>query len=290
MQFYPAKYNSIRTKIFHFICNTSLPVIGFSGLILLYFIPFLSSRNIFSERDLAPFFIPPKILWVHLVNNFIFPFWNPYNYSGIPLLATLQPGIFYPPHLFYFVLPFNVAWNWLIILHFIFSGLSFYAFMRYLKVSRLAAFLGGTVLILSGYLVSVHNLLTHLFAVSWFPLILLFFLKYVETRRKRNIVFSSIFLVFQLCAGAPEIVLLTIVVLFVVSFFLKDFITESEPSWLEGIKAMSIAVLLFILLAGVQWVPFYELKTQSIRASGLSYRDAITWSFAWKDFVLFLSP
>jgi hypothetical protein len=32
------------------------------------------------------------------------------------------------------------------------------------------------------------------------------------------------------------------------------------------------------------------LKTQSVRSSGLPYGDAITWSFAWKDFLQFLLP
>jgi putative exporter of polyketide antibiotics len=75
-----------------------------------------------------------------------------------------------------------VAWNWLIILHFIFAGMSLYIFLRYIKASRLAAFFGGAVLILSGYLVSVHNLLPHLFAVAWFTIIVVFFLKYIEHR------------------------------------------------------------------------------------------------------------
>ncbi len=283
----PDKFNS---KLFNDAPNVFLPLIGFSGLVLLYFYPFLSSEKIFSERDLAPFFIPPKMLWVHLVKGFTFPFWNPYNYSGMPLLATLQPGIFYPPHLLYFILPFNVAWNWLIILHFVFTGIGSYVFLRYIRVSRLSAFLGGAVLILSGYLVSVHNLLPHLFAVAWFPSILLFFLKHIETGKRKYIVLSGTFLVFQFCAGAPEIVLLTVIVLFIVSFFLKAFIAESDLSWLDGVKALSVVILLFVFLAGVQWVPFYELKTQSVRASGLSYRDAVTWSFAWKDFVQFLLP
>jgi len=270
--------------------NLFLPIIGFSGLVLLYFYPFLSSKNIFSERDLAPFFIPPKILWVDLVKSFIFPFWNPYNYSGIPLFATLQPGVFYPPHLIYFLLPFNVAWNWLIILHFLFTGVGFYAFLRYIKISRLSAFLGGTVLILSGYLVSVHNLLPHLFAVAWFSPILLFFLKHVETKRKKYAVVSGIFLVFQFCAGAPEIVLLTVIVLCFISFFPKLFVLESGPSRLDGVKALWITLLVCVLLAGAQWVPFYELKTQSIRASGLPYQDVVTWSFGWKDFIQFFLP
>jgi len=91
-------------------------------LALLYFLPMLDSKNIFVERDLAAFFIPPKYLWVSMVKSFQLPLWNPFNYSGIPLLATLQPGVFYPPHALYLLLPFNVAWNWLIILHFALAG------------------------------------------------------------------------------------------------------------------------------------------------------------------------
>ncbi len=88
-----------------------------------------------------------------------------------------------------------------------------------MKVTVLSAAVGGTVFMLSGYLLSVHNLLPHLFGVAWFPLILLYFLKYFETGRFRNIILSAIFLVLQYLAGAPEIVILTGIVLFITVFF-----------------------------------------------------------------------
>ncbi len=47
---------------------------------------------------------------------------------------------------------------------------------------------------------------------------------------------------------------------------------------------------LFALLAGIQWTSFYELHRQSIRSSGVNYLQAITWSFAWKDFIQFFLP
>ncbi len=249
----------------------------------------LSPKVIFCERDLAPFFIPPKMLWVSEMKNLIFPFWNPYNYSGIPLLATLQPGVFYPPHIFYLFLPFNIVWNWLIILHFILAAYTTYLFLRYMKVTAVSSVAGGLVFMLSGYLLSVHNLLPHLFSVSWFPLILLYFLKYFETGRYRDIILSSLFLVFQYLAGAPEIVILTGMVLFVTVFF-APWLTGRQTGLSARVFGLLMMAGLFVLLAGIQWTSFYELHKQSVRSSGLDYTSAITWSFAWKDFIQFFLP
>ena len=193
-------------------------------LSLVYFLPMLSAKNIFVERDLAAFFIPPRYLWVSLVKSFQLPLWNPYNYSGIPLLATLQPGVFYPPHMLYFFLPFNVAWNWLIILHVYLAGVSTYLLLRYLRASIAGAFVGGIIFMLSGYLISVHNLLTHLLAVVWFPLIMVQFLRYFETKQRKFLVFSSILLTVQFFAGAPEISIMTVMVLCVVAAFVHRFL------------------------------------------------------------------
>ena len=371
-------------------------ILIFFFLILLYFNPVLSALNVFVERDLAPFFIPPKYLWVTLVRSFEAPFWNPYNYSGIPLLATLQPGIFYPPHIFYLFLPFNIVWNWLIILHFVFAGFATYLFLRYLKVSRVASFVSGTIFMLSGYMLSVHNLLPHLLAIPWFPLVIMSFLKYFHVKQKKYLVYTSVFLSMEFFAGAPEIVMMTLLVLFVLLFFLDSFSAaivnplvsstrEVKGVWLSVIarilscycviarsvgdvaiygydllmrlprfarndnpplplkrdrnnrrkgarndskreniddqdntghdnpvletypsgepsteitlrqiilrfRAILIVIILFLLITAVQLLPFLELKSQSIRSNGLSYFEATTWSFAWKDFIQFFLP
>lgn len=265
----------------------------FLGIALFYFSPMLSSDNIFVERDLAAFFIPPRYLWVSLVKSFQLPLWNPFNYSGVPLLATLQPGVFYPPHLLYFLLPFNVAWNWLIILHFFLAAVTTHTLLRYLRVSLEGAILGATTFMLSGYLISVHNLLTHLLAVAWFPLIIVYFLKYFEKSQTKYLVFTSILLTVQFFAGAPEISIMTITVLCVIAAFANYFLNTSPMCVLSPatrVKALGLTLSLFFLLSSVQLLPFLELKAHSIRTTGLSYPEAITWSFAWKDFIQFFIP
>ncbi|HPP06878.1 MAG TPA: YfhO family protein, partial [Syntrophorhabdaceae bacterium] len=49
-------------------------------------------------------------------------------------------------------------------------------------------------------------------------------------------------------------------------------------------------LFIFMLSCSIQLIPFYELSSQSIRKTGLSYEEAITWSFAWKDFIQFFLP
>jgi len=268
-------------------------------IVIVSFNPVLFSKLIFIERDLSVFFIPPKILWVELVKSFQLPLWNAYNYSGIPLLATLQPGIFYPPHILYLFLPFNVVWNWMIILHFFFAGVTTGFFLRYCKASKTASFVGSVIFTLSGYLMSVHNLLPHLFSVSWFPLVIMYYLKYFDDKKNKYLVCTAFSITMQFLAGAPEIVIMTLFVLIIITFFL-DFFTADKASsnivdtmW-GAVKtranAISIVLLLFVLFSSIQLLPFYELKTNSIRASGLTYNEAIIWSFAWKDFIQFFLP
>jgi len=265
-----------------------IPILVFISVV--YFHNVATAKSIFIERDLSGFFVPPKYIWVALVKSFSIPLWNPYNYSGIPLLATLQPGVFYPPHVFYLFLPFNVVWNWLIILHFVFAGVAVLFFLRHMKASIEASFVGGIVFMFSGYLLSVHNLLPHLFSVSWFPLVLMFFLMYLERGRLKYVVLTSLCISMQFFAGAPEIVMMTLLVMVVLSFLYPVFSDGPVVNFYLRIKALLIVFLLFFLVCAIQFLPFYELSSNSIRKGGLAYREATTWSFAWKDFIQFFIP
>ena len=218
------------------------------------------------------------------------PLWNPHNYGGIPLLGVLQPGILYPPQVAYLFLPFPIVWNWMIILHFALAGFTTYLFLRYVKVSTEGSLLGGLIFMLSGYLLSLHNLLSYLLAVPWFPLVIVCYLKYFDTKRITCLIFAALFLVMEFLAGAPEIVIMTILVLSVVTISLKAFLPDRDISSLTRIKALVVLSLLFLILSAVQLVPFYELKTQSIRQGGLSYSEATIWSLGWRDFIQFFVP
>ena len=69
-------------------------------------IPFKNSLITDPVRQTYPW----KSLVIEAEKNFKIPTWNPYNFSGTPLLANFQSGAFYPLNLLYFALPFNLSW------------------------------------------------------------------------------------------------------------------------------------------------------------------------------------
>jgi hypothetical protein len=132
--------------------------------------------------------------------------------------------------------------------------------------------------------------LTHLFAVAWFPLTVLYCIKSFETGKKRHVVLTAVFLAVEFLAGAPEIVMLTVPVLVGLAVFPGVFVQNERITTPVRAKILSMICVTALLLVCVQVVPFYELKQQSIRSVGLDYKQAITWSFAYRDFLQFLLP
>ena len=96
----------------------------------LFFYDLLGGRYLLTERDLAPYFIPPRFFWVESIKRADFPLWNPYQFSGHPFFANPQHAILYPLNSLFLFLPFDVAFNAIIVLHFFLGGLFTYLFLK----------------------------------------------------------------------------------------------------------------------------------------------------------------
>jgi len=101
------------------------------------------------------------------------PLWNPYSFSGQPLLANIQSSPFQFSNFLFIILPFNYAWAIQIILPVVLTGLFTYFFLRRLKLSQIASLFGSFVLPFSGFFVSWQLWGTIIASAMWLPLILL---------------------------------------------------------------------------------------------------------------------
>lgn len=118
------------------------------------------------------------IPWKHLVLDQIrsgqLPLWNPYAFSGEPLLANPQAFVFYPLSFIFFLIPnFDLAWSWYIFASPLLTAGFMFFFLRSLKLSALASILGGLAFALSGHMISwlEWGVVTH--TALWLPLSLL---------------------------------------------------------------------------------------------------------------------
>ncbi len=278
-----------------------------------FFYDLLGGKYLLTERDLGPYFIPPRFFWVESLKNGSFPLWNPYQFSGHPFFANPQNGMLYPLNALFFLFPFDVAFNAIIILHFFLGGLFTYFFLRDLKTNSTGALISGLIFMLSGYLLSVHSLLTTLLSCVWTPLIMMFFRRAIHGRGFKSEIYTALFMTLSFLGGGIEIVYANFLILLFMAAFLSapdamfvgdrpgrckfprsvsisKFLRSSIPIYWGRIRSLLIVSMLFLFLSAIQLFPFLELFHYSIRGSGISYQEATTWSFAPKDTLLFFLP
>ena len=267
---------------------------------LLFFYDLLAGRYLLTERDLGPYFIPPRFFWVESIKGLDFPLWNPYQFSGSPFFANPQHGMLYPLNGLFFLLPFDVAFNVIIVLHFFLAGLFVYLFLRDLKVGPSGSLIAGLVFMLGGYLLSVHSLLSCLLSVIWTPLMMLFFRRVLIRRSFKNMILTALFITLSFLGGGIEIVYGNFFALLLMVLFSDPSHPSPPPEGVKGegpwkgigrgMKGLFIVSLLFLSFSAIQLIPFLELFFHSIRKGGISYQEATVWSLAPRDALLFFLP
>src|SRR5260221_261501 len=138
---------------------------------------------------------PWRTVSIELEKKLQIPLWNPYNFSGTPLLANFQSAVFYPFNIFLYILPFHIGWSLLIFLQPFLAGIFLYLYLRKIKISKLASIFGAITFAFCGFSVAWMEWGTIAQTALWLPLIL--FIK--EHLLKKMSARWVIFLVFAEC-------------------------------------------------------------------------------------------
>ena len=217
---------------------------------------------IFANGDGNLIALPLRQVVMDSIKNFEFPFWNRYIFSGFPLLANPQSSIFYPiVFILDLLFPLTVSYNISILLHYSLFGIFLFFFLDEYKLNKLASFTGGLIFMFSGMIVTHKGMPWILYAMVWFPLILLFLEKFRKTRRFEFVLIASIFYSFSFFGGNPQMFLYgSILILLFIIYYTFIYKTKSFYFLLSGL------IFLFgILLVSIQILPMLELTSNSLR-------------------------
>lgn len=150
-----------------------LPSLGLAGLVLV----FLIQRGVWpgdaltgNSVDLRYYFLPLYEITFGAMASGRLPLWNPYHLTGIPWLATLQGGTFYPPHAVYLILPVPIGIAISHGVHLTLIAVSTAGLGRKLGLAPAASLLAGGLFALSGTLQWWLFWPNMLEAGSWLPL------------------------------------------------------------------------------------------------------------------------
>lgn len=189
------------------------------------------------------------------------PLWNPYSYSGYPLLATFHSGVFYPLNLFHMLLGDVRGWSFLVVLPSLASAVTMYFFLRQIKLKKLGAVIGSIIYAYSGFAISWAQFITAAQAMIWMPLVFIVLEKYFESK-KVFLLYWLPFIFFLLITSGHFQIMAYISVLTVVYFAWK---------WMEekNIRLITGAIIPAILSVGLvafQLLPTLELTKYGLRS------------------------
>lgn len=200
---------------------------------------------------------PWKTLVVESLKHGDLPLWNPYNFSGTPLLANFQSAALYPLGIFYLFLSQVDAWTVLIILQPLLAILFTYLYSRNIGVGTMGSWLAALSYGLSGFMAVwlEYNTVGHV--ILWLPLMLLAIEHLKKYPRVLWLGVLTCIHAAALLAGHPQVYAYMLVFTFTYTLFRAD---RFMYKYILGFTALGIGV------AGVQILPGIELIALAARS------------------------
>ena len=199
---------------------------------------------------------PWKMLTVDLLKSRQAPLWNPYNFSGSPLLANFQSSPYYPLNIFYLIFAPIVAWTILVMLQIQLALWFTYLYARKLNISTLASWFAGISYALSAYMIVIveYNTMGHV--IAWLPLVLLS-VEFLKEKFKASWLFVFIFALSSAAlSGHPQLFAYLLIFTWIYCFIRT-----------KNALLLCIFSLLSVGIAGIQYLPGIELIKHAARSA-----------------------
>ncbi|MFQ5672041.1 MAG: hypothetical protein ACE5G9_03025 [Nitrospinales bacterium] len=265
-------------------------VLLLTALCLEFFAPVLFQDKTFFYRDVPMAAYPMKLFLSRAYHEGFLPFWNPALFCGMPFMATLHPGAFYPPSAIFFLDDFVAAFNWYFVLHHLFLSVSVFALCRCWRLSVGAALCSALTAFAGGYFLSLMNMYNHYQSMVWLPAIFLFFQRYLQTAGTGNFLAAVACLTCQTLGGSPENSVMTVCLLGAHSILVVPAAETRVAGTLRRAAALGALVLPSLGLAALQLLPTYAIIKDSVRNTALLFSDHAKWSLEPSTLATLLLP
>ncbi|HVZ40340.1 MAG TPA: YfhO family protein [Candidatus Kapabacteria bacterium] len=259
-----------------------LPVywaVGIFALVTIIFFWKHISGGAFLWEDFTEFTYPNQVFAARSFASGTLPFWNPFTFNGMPFLADLQIGFFYPGNLLMYLFSGGTLSVWLaqflVVLHYFIAMVGMWKLARGLGIGSWGAVFAGVAYGLSGMMVvhMIHpNIIIHL---AWFPLITYLFYRGVTERSWLHSLLAGLTLGCALLSGHPQsaLYMLFFLFLFTIVLVVRSMRSADEAERKGVVMKLVLAALpvaIGIGIFAIQLLPSQEL-------AGLSERSEMTY-------------
>jgi hypothetical protein len=259
--------------IFHKIFINLFPFPG--DLLVSFFFPYNSggwtgysswiTHKEFIAGDVVRQLYPWRDLAMEMFKSGQIPLWNPYAFSGYPLLANIQSAVFYPLNILFLIFNAKAAWIIYILSQPILSFVFMYFFVRSLSLSKYAALFCGLSFGFIGYMATWFEWGVVGHSALWLPIILFGITKYFKNNSSKFLVLSSVGLACSVFAGHIQtttyVSLIALLYYIFCALIKENNLTKGFKIFISGIWFIFLA----LGIAAIQIFPSLELLQLSAR-------------------------
>ena len=256
--------------------------------------PFLSlweavlGRRILAPGDgfkqYLPWFVTSAKAWRggHL------PTWNPYAFSGYPLMAMHQPGALYPPNLLFLAIPPVLAYNLTIILSIVLAGVGAWLLVRHLTNDGLAATVAGVAFAFCGFIWGHIGHASMIATAAWLPWMLFGFELLKQRLTPGRLLLASSAVALSVLAGHSQILFQNLLALAIYGGVSS--ILESRGKRMRALGCLALAGSLGLALSMVQLLPTAVAVLDGTERTHVSYDFVMEYSFPKSHGALLFFP
>ena len=228
--------------------------------VIIFGVPALLGHAVLPGDDLTQNF-PLRVLAGHQIRGGQLPLYDPYIWSGAPLLASWNAAAAYPLTFLFAVLPGTAAWTLNMIATWVVAGLGTFLFLRALRLGSLASLLGAVSFAFAGAMSAQVAHLGLVAGMSWVPVQLLSVLRLTEARgtasRLRWIAVLAGTFGLTILAGEPRAIAdAGVIVVIYAAWRVVRLGRRSGRAAASGAAgSVAAGLVLGICLGAVQWLP-----------------------------------
>jgi len=202
-------------------------------------------------------------VWKHLVaeslKNGQWPLWNPYAYSGYPLMANFSSGALYFLNILFL---FGIkGWNAMIIIQVLGTALAMYLFLTLKNYGKIASIGGAIALAFSASMMGRLEWNSAGHVVMWLA-VTMALLEYFFERNRKIIILLPFCLFFLVTAGHFQTMIYSSLLIGLYSIY--KLISKKETIY---IYELGIFTLIGVAFSAIQLLPTFSMMNKSIRFS-----------------------
>ncbi|MFN8468011.1 MAG: YfhO family protein [Caldilineaceae bacterium] len=257
-----------------------------AGFVALLYCPLLFTNRVLATGDILLYFYPYRDFVASALREGRVPFWNPYLFGGVPLLANPQAAVLYPLHWPLIWLPVTKQVYWSAAVHTWLLGMGGYCLLRYWGGGVWAGLVTALVLSGAGIVGGLMGHLNQLNVAAWGPwAVLCVEGANLSTQGNTAVRWPGVLarsaalglvVAVMLLAGHTQTVYIVLFGLGVWCLW-----PAVQRQWRETLARLIVyaaGVVLGALLSAPQLLPTLELSSLGLRTGGLSYLDATSFS------------